>query len=414
VSVQVESSIGSPAEHRALWPAYAAESLSSVGTTLLTVGIFFFTEHYFAWGLKQNFLLSTGQGAFYAVGALLAQPIAARFGRRRGLVGIYLLMAGMALCALATRGSGIVVVALLLYALVSATNWPALESLVASGFDAHEMSRRIGTYNLVWSGTNVVALAISGTIIERWPAGMFILPAGAHVMSAMLMWLRKDVEPPIAAAAETAPPARPEPELLSKRTLALWLSRIALPSTYVVVYGMMAMMPSLPVMQPLSTALRTVAGSAWMASRWVTFLILGATIWWHTRPRLLLAAAAIMLIAFFGVTVRPSALSALGSLPYAADLASMICWQMVLGIVMGIIYAASLYFGMVLSEGSTEHGGYHEALIGLGSVIGPGSGAVAQWLWPGHPNAGLTAVAAVIAISVAAAAIAAKVVKSSP
>ena len=28
--------------------------------------------------------------------------------------------------------------------------------------------------------------------------------------------------------------------------------------------------------------------------------------------------------------------------------------------------------GMVLSDGSTEHGGYHEALIGLGSVLGPG------------------------------------------
>ena len=43
----------------------------------------------------------------------------------------------------------------------------------------------------------------------------------------------------------------------------------------------------------------------------------------------------------------------------------MIAWQIVLGVTMGLIYSGSLYFGMVLSEGSTEHGGYHEALIGM-------------------------------------------------
>jgi hypothetical protein len=54
---------------------------------------------------------------------------------------------------------------------------------------------------------------------------------------------------------------------------------------------------------------------------------------------------------------------------------------------------------MVLSEGSTEHGGYHEALIGLGSILGPGAGALAQWLKPGDTRFGVLAVSSVLWIS---------------
>jgi uncharacterized membrane protein YeaQ/YmgE (transglycosylase-associated protein family) len=85
----------------------------------------------------------------------------------------------------------------------------------------------------------------------------------------------------------------------------------------------------------------------------------------------------------------------------------MVAWQIVLGVVMGMIYSGSLYFGMVLSDGSTEHGGYHEALIGVGSVLGPGAGALAQWLRPGDMQFGVLAVAGVVGASVLAAAIAA-------
>src|SRR5213075_175303 len=126
---------------------------------------------------------------------------------------------------------------------------------------------------------------------------------------------------------------------------------------------------------------------------WITFVMLGTSVWWHTRPRILLFAAIAMLVAFVGVTLFPA-------------LELMVLSQLLLGAAMGIIYAASLYFGMVLSEGSTEHGGYHEALIGLGSVLGPGAGALTQWLRPGDTRAGVLAVSGVVAISIVAAAVA--------
>jgi hypothetical protein len=183
--------------------------------------------------------------------------------------------------------------------------------------------------------------------------------------------------------------------LLRSRTLALWLSRTALPATYVVIYGLMPMMPFLPVMQKLPTTTQTALGSVWLLTRLLAFVLLAMSTWWHTRPRALLWAAVIMLVAFFGMTLRPTA----GESP-TIDLLAMVGWQAVLGLALGMIYSASLYFGMVLSEGSTQHGGYHEALIGLGWILGPSAGAATQLFWPAQIWVGIAAVGAVIAASV--------------
>jgi hypothetical protein len=121
---------------------------------------------------------------------------------------------------------------------------------------------------------------------------------------------------------------------------------------------------------------------------------------WHTRPRLLLAASAVMLLAFWGITLRPSDLLGMPALATGGiDIAMMIVWQVALGLAMGMIYSASLYFGMVLSHGSTEHGGYHEALVGLGAAIGPGVGALTQSIWPGQIVYGVAGVSAVMMLT---------------
>ena len=66
----------------------------------------------------------------------------------------------------------------------------------------------------------------------------------------------------------------------------------------------------------------------------------------------------------------------------------------------GTIYAASLYFGMAMSDGSTEHGGYHEALIGLGQVLGPLVGATMQWIHPGALWPAVLGISAIVAVTV--------------
>lgn len=376
---------------------YVVEAMASIGGTLLSIGIFFFMKDRFGWQTPQNFLLAAGQGVVYVPAALSAGWVTTRFDPFRALVVIYLLLA---LLALAAWGSSVllgsawaVVAALLAFTFVIGLSWPMLEALVASG-DALGIARRVALYNVVWPSVGWAAIAVEGTIIQYFAPGMFLIPA-AMVLASALIFLGMGRYPVRSDAPGPATHPAPEPQLLRSRTLALWLSRTALPATYVVIYGLMPMMPFLPVVQKLPTTAQTLVGSVWLLTRLVAFVALAMNAWWHTRPRALLWAAVAMLVAFFGMTLRPTH----GASP-GWDLAMMIAWQAVLGLALGMIYSASLYFGMVLSDGSTRHGGYHEALIGVGWIIGPAAGAATQFFWPGQVWAGIAAVGAVIAASV--------------
>jgi MFS family permease len=295
----------------------------------------------------------------------------------------------------------VVIVALLAYTFIIGLCWPMIESLVATGVtDPHDLSRRMAAYNVVWAGTAALTLAVNGAIIEYWPVGVFVITAVMHGVSALLLlpglWNATPAEPEAAEAPH--PHLDPEPELLRVRTVALWLSRISVPASYALVYALSALLPSLETVKQLPTWAATLAGSVWLMSRWVTFLLLGFSTWWHTRPRALLVAAWLMLAGFAAVAWQPSQAMS-GSSNLWIDLAWLVLCQILIGLSIGLIYSASLYFGMVLSEGSTEHSGYHEALIGLGSILGPGAGAFAQWLQPGHVGPGVVAVAGVLLLS---------------
>jgi hypothetical protein len=400
------------APDRRLLSLLVIEGIASIGATLLTVGIFFFTEDVFRWDLKRNFLLACGQGAVYVIGALGANRIGERFGRRRALIVISTIVAVVTSLPMLDATAPVVVGVLLSYNVLMGAYWPLMESIVSSDTDAHEMSRRLGLYNLVWAGTGALAVAVNGTIIHWWAPGVFMTAAIMHAVGAAMLALvfspgasREEAsqgEAGIGVAAAAHP--EPEPELQAQRRLAMWLSRIALPATYMVIYAIAAMMPLLPSMQELSTSTKTVVGSMWLVTRWITFWLLGATVFWHTRPRLLLWAACAMFVAFLGVSIRPSDLFPKAGVPGAIDLFSMVLWQGALGVALGMIYSGSLYFGMVLSEGSTEHGGYHEALIGLGSILGPGVGLLAMSLSAAGIRAGIAGVAAIVGVTVLTAA----------
>jgi len=382
-----------------LGPLYAIEAMMSVGGTLLSIGIVFVMNQRFGWQMRQNFLLAAGQGLIYVPGALSARWVAGRFGRRAALAWIYLVLAALALAAAAARSPLVIASLLLAFTLVIGLSWPMLESLATSGVDAAGVAGRLGTYNVIWPLAGFVAIAVEGVIIRHWTAGVFIIPAGMCLASAGLLAVGNRSAAPIAPH-DSAPAPAPEPQLLRLQTLALWLSRVALPATYTVIYGLMPLMPSLPTMKRLSPENQTLVGSVWLGTRWLAFVLLGLGTWWHTRPRALLWSAVLMLVSFFGLTLAPSVVFPAAHLSQVIDLTSLIAWQGVLGVALGMIYSGSLYFGMVLSEGSTEHGGYHEALIGVGWAIGPAAGAAVQIARPGDVIAGITAVGAVIAATV--------------
>jgi hypothetical protein len=66
--------------------------------------------------------------------------------------------------------------------------------------------------------------------------------------------------------------------------------------------------------------------------------------------------------------------------------------QLVFGAAVGLIYSSSLFYSMDLSETKGEHGGIHEAAIGLGNFAGPAVGAAALYFLPQNGNSGAIAV----------------------
>jgi MFS family permease len=362
------------------------EALLSHGANLMMVGIFFYTYAKFGWGAQRNLELSCAQGVVYVLGALSAHPVSRLTGRRTLLLALNLAL--VVICALPVflPGPMAVTAALLAYTFISAAQWPALESLVSSGASARQLSHRISVYNLVWSASGALTLAITGIAIFYCGEKIFLLPLVAHAIGAIVL-----LSPGLETASHGGGHEKPDPQLLPLRTLAMRLSRVALPATYAVTYALGAIMPTLPIIMSVSPQYRTPLASVWMVTRCLSFALLGLSVWWHARPRALLAAAVVLLVSFLGVTLVPSA-------------AAMILSQIVLGLCVGLIYAGSLYFGMVLSDGSTAHGGYHEALIGLGSVLGPGAGVLAQRIGNGTQASAVWAVAVVLCISVVASA----------
>ena len=156
----------------------------------MQVGIFFYTNRRFGWGMRENFTLAAAQGLVYVVGALFAHGLTARVrpaqAARGGVRRHHAQSRCRSCCSTRPRA---LVAALLAYTALMAVSWPILESLVSTGLDAHALSRRISMYNVVWAGTGAATLAVNGAIIDFWPGGIFLhhRPRARHLRLMILL-----------------------------------------------------------------------------------------------------------------------------------------------------------------------------------------------------------------------------------
>lgn len=265
-----------------------AEGFASAAGSLMGFGVYFFTTHRFHWGPGRNFLFAGTQGAVYICGALAADRLTRLFpSPRRAFRLLQVVLAALACLAAAALSTPPIAVALLLcYTFTIAICWPIIESLIAANGPPAAMARRVTVYSFVWSATGAVVIALEGTLIEAWQPLVLFVAAAANLATAVATGLAPE-QGAAAAASLTSTLAHPapEPELLRVRQRALWVSRLSLPAAYAVIFGLMPLMPSLEVMRRFDTREQTLISSAWLVSRWVTFGLLAATAWWHTRPR---------------------------------------------------------------------------------------------------------------------------------
>src|SRR5205807_10511744 len=80
------------------------------------------------------------------------------------------------------------------------------------------------------------------------------------------------------------------------------------------------------------------------------------------------------------------------------NLAVLVAAQLVFGVALGLIYYSSLFYSMDVGETKGEHGGIHEAAIGLGNFAGPAVGAASLHFLPQYANSGIVAVGVLLLV----------------
>ena len=116
-----------------------------------------------------------------------------------------------------------------------------------------------------------------------------------------------------------------------------------------------------------------------MFARLAAFFILWQWEGWHYRFRWLAGAFIAMIGSFAALLLIPS-------------LTVVVVAQIAFGLAVGLIYYSSLFYSMEVGSTKGEHGGFHEALIGVGLCVGPGIGAASLKLGPQIPYVGATTV----------------------
>ncbi len=368
-----------------LQPVILLTFVLSFAAILIQRGIFFFfNEHHHLSG-TQSLLVALVTGAVYVGGACLSHRFTRRVPERRALL---LLLGGLAACAAACwflRGFAAMAAAFTIFSLLTGMTWPVVESFAASVQDARAASRSIGVFSISWSLALPLSVWASGPLIKA--GGGWLFAAAVLLLAAVAaLAFRLPGRPHHAldgGAPAELPPAGYRPLLHASR----W--------TMVVSYALlMILVPLLPLVlkergYPVAQA-TFFAGLLDIMRPGVFAVMLFAT-GWHGR-RLPLLAAALLLPAGFALTLY-------GSSPWV-----FVPGELIFGVGASIAYYCALYYAMVLSRGSVDGGGGHEAVVGTGFTIGPLAAFAGQFLGAqtGHPQLGLLAgIAPIIAVCLA-------------
>lgn len=363
---------------------FVLEGLNAFGTTLYFYYLYFFMHGRFGFGNKANLLLAAASGLVYVVSVYLGGKFAQRAGYFTALkLGLAVMIAALAVGTRLDSASGQVLVVMVTTVGMCFT-WPALEALVSEGESPVTLARRVGCYNVVWAGCSALAYFCGGALLETLGLrALFLAPLGIFIVElALSLWIeararQRPSTAPAPASSASPPPLNPRP--VGRARTFLRMAWFANPFAYVAINTLIAVMPGVAGRMGLSTAEAGLYGSLWCFARLGAFFALWFWPGWHYRLGWLLTAYGVMVLTFTAVLTVPVWSLWLGA-------------QVLFGGALGLIYYSSLFYSMDVGETKGEHGGIHEAAIGLGNCVGPAVGAAALHLMPHSPQSGAVAV----------------------
>lgn len=369
---------------------YAATALSTIATFYHFSYLFFLLRDRYSFDNRLNLRVAALHGAIYVFAAWQGGRFAERRGYTAsltaGFVGLFLCMVVGALVSSAAALLAVMAV----YTIVLLLVWPALEALAIADEPPERVPHLVGLYNLTWSGAAALAYFTGGPLYDRIGARMiFGIPAVIFLVQLVfLFWLSRrpaSASPrpvaDVAAVVSSMPDDfRGSPE---RSVTFLRLAWLANPLSYMAIYTLLAVMPGLAASLGLTPTQVGLFCSIWFFARLGSFILLWQWPGWHYRFRFLAGGYASLMASFLAILLAP-------------NLAVLVIAQVAFGASAGLTYYSSLFYSMDLSEAKAEHGGLHEAGVGVGICAGPLVGTAALQMFPAWPQAGAIAVTAVL------------------
>jgi predicted MFS family arabinose efflux permease len=370
---------------------FVLEGLNSFATVYYFYYFYFFMQTVFGFGNRANLMLAALNGVVYALLSWQGGRFAQRFGYFTALKVGFVIMAGALAVGSQLHSAGGHIVVMAVTVVGMCFTWPTLEALVSEDEAPAGVQRMVGIYNMIWAGTGAAAYFTGGAMLEKFgPKSLFYIPVAIQITQlGLTLWLESQTRRHIVGQASRLPTAPPVPEpathphSAARTKMFLRLAWLSNPFAYVAINTLIAVMPCVARRLELSTMVAGFCGSVWCFARLGAFFVLWRWNGWHYRFRWLLTAYVVMVITFAAILMAPS-------------LAVLVLAQILFGCVAGLIYYSSLFYSMDLGDTKGEHGGIHEAAIGLGNFAGPAVGAASLYFLPQYANSGALAVSGLL------------------
>lgn len=379
-----------------LAPVLAVTALNTMGAGIVTSGIFFLTRHGYGFSDLANYALGCLVGAGYIAGSLGVAPLSAWLQRRfeavsaRGVLATVLIaLALTCLLPITFAGPTSVWILVALYSPLIGAVWPSVQGYVVGGRPANERRKVLGTFSLTWGSALVLAYWAIAPWCERAPAAILAALGGLHLLSLIpLAMLPRDPSRRPARATHEAPP----PGYRELLRVFRWL----LPLSSLLLNALSPYLPGAFDRLGVPIVWHTALVTCWLVPRAITFGWLGRSHRWQGRWSTPVWTLALMAGGFALCILAP--VMARGGLGLAIAIAGLLAF----GIGMGFVYVAAIYYAQNVGRADVSAGARHEALIGVGFLIGPAIGALAcgavelEWIASGHREPAILATVFVV------------------
>lgn len=364
---------------------FAIEGLAAVACAIFGQGIFFWAAARHGYNETQCLLLGATQGLAYVLAAKFGGAISSRLGYDRVL---QLCLAGCAVTAGAlwpVAWTWIPFVIMACFFACTGPFWPSLEASALHTPSSLSAPRRLGLYNIVWASFGSCGFFACGFLVEVRLDSVLWLPG--LLMAAQLLFFLRPRAAGVRGDAQEVHVAHDDNAGLDAATKKrfMHLHWVANAIAYFLMMSFNALLPHLAERLGLTASGLIWLTSSYLFSRAASFVLFASWEGWHYR-------------AAWSIASIVAAIACAGVMFFSTSPALVLAACLVFGAALGLAYSGSLYYSMNSGDNKGEHGGLHEAILGIGILLGPLAGAGGAKLGGAH-GAALTIVlgAAVLA-----------------